>query len=378
MPTFKKTFPYDPDYAVAPGEVLAEVLEELGISQLELAERLGVTEKHVSQIVNGVAPISVDIALGLERVTGVPAGFWSRLDQIFRQRQRRLREREQFRQWLEWAKRFPLGELRRRNILKNRVDQPEVVGELLGFFGVTSPDAWQRGYCSGRFAFRRSKNIVGKEEAIACWTRLCELEAQRISCRDYDPKEFRKTLKEIRSLTARDPREALPKVPKLCAEAGVAVVFVREFRGAPISGVAWWPTPRKALIGLTLRGKRDDRIWFSFFHESGHILHGSKKDVYLDYEMEPTDSQDNDEDKADQFAREFLIPSKYEGELRALRSADQIRMFAEKLGISTGIVVGRLQWDGIISYSQFNFLKKRIDWDILEGNSGESPNDGVG
>jgi hypothetical protein len=68
----------------------------------------------------------------------------------------------------------------------------------------------------------------------------------------------------------------------LCREAGVAAVLVREIKGAPVSGAAKWLSPRKAMIGLTLRGGRDDRFWFSFFHEARHLLHDSKKETYTE------------------------------------------------------------------------------------------------
>ncbi len=49
----KTKFPFEPDYAVAPGRTLLETIEMLGIDQNELAERTGLTPKTVNLIING-------------------------------------------------------------------------------------------------------------------------------------------------------------------------------------------------------------------------------------------------------------------------------------------------------------------------------------
>lgn len=72
-----KTYPFQPDYAVPPGATLKETLEAKGLSQADLAVRSGMAEKTISQIVNGIAPISCETAEKLELVLGIPASFWN-------------------------------------------------------------------------------------------------------------------------------------------------------------------------------------------------------------------------------------------------------------------------------------------------------------
>src|SRR6266566_420745 len=67
---------FQPDYISPPGETLADMLEQSGMTQTELAQRLGVSLKHVNQVVKGAASISAELALGLEKVFGVSASFW--------------------------------------------------------------------------------------------------------------------------------------------------------------------------------------------------------------------------------------------------------------------------------------------------------------
>ena len=68
---------YKPDTVTAPGFYIQEKLEELGMTQTDLAGRIGRTKKTVNEIITGKAPIEPETALQLERVLGIPARFWS-------------------------------------------------------------------------------------------------------------------------------------------------------------------------------------------------------------------------------------------------------------------------------------------------------------
>lgn len=78
--------------AVHPGEVLAETLSERGISQRELARRLGISVKHVNEICNGHAMYSAAMALRLERVLSISASVWMRLRADYELARARARE----------------------------------------------------------------------------------------------------------------------------------------------------------------------------------------------------------------------------------------------------------------------------------------------
>jgi Zn-dependent peptidase ImmA (M78 family) len=144
----------------------------------------------------------------------------------------------------------------------------------------------------------------------------------------------------------------------LCAACGVAFVLVPEIKGAPVSGAAKWLTATKAMVCLNLRGKSNDRFWFTFFHEAGHVLNDSKKQTYIDVDYK----DDPREQSANHFAASLLIPDECEEDLQGLQSYHSVEAFADQIGIAPGIVVGRLQCEGIIPYSHLNKLKVRLDW----------------
>jgi len=73
-----------PDVAVPPGEFLAEEIEARGISQKELARRMGRPLNAINEIVNGKKAITAETALQLEEVMPeIPARFWLNLETDF-------------------------------------------------------------------------------------------------------------------------------------------------------------------------------------------------------------------------------------------------------------------------------------------------------
>jgi len=71
---------FNPVFAVPPGETIRENMVYLNMNQEELAVRLGISAKHLSDVLNGIAPITHDTALKLESVIGPSAEFWMELE----------------------------------------------------------------------------------------------------------------------------------------------------------------------------------------------------------------------------------------------------------------------------------------------------------
>jgi HTH-type transcriptional regulator/antitoxin HigA len=74
------------------------------------------------------------------------------------------------------------------------------------------------------------------------------------------------------------------------------------------------------------------------------------------------------EDEANTFAADFLIPPrKFAGFSRQVPfSKARITAFAQEIGIAPGIVVGRLQHDGLLQQSHCNELKRRFEWTLSD------------
>ena len=275
-------FTHQPDYAFHPGETLVETLEELGMTQKELAERAGRPLKTINEIAQGKAAITADTAIQLERVTGVPANFWNNAQRNYEAALARQAEAETLQQGIEWLRSFPINPLWKLGWIP-KVDNPiEQLRALLSFFGVAGVEEWRQLWDQPQVAFRKSKAFDAHPMAVASWLREGERRAQRVVTRPFDRDKFIAALLEIRKLTTEEPETFEPAMKSLCAEAGVAVVLVPEVPGTRAYGATCWLTPEKAILQLSLRGKAEDFLWFTIFHEAAHILKHGKREVFIE------------------------------------------------------------------------------------------------
>lgn len=80
------------DYAVAPGEYLAEWQERVGTSQHAVSVTIGVDPGIISDIFAGVTPIDDELATKLEQLTAIQASTWLRFEEQYQQDLARLRD----------------------------------------------------------------------------------------------------------------------------------------------------------------------------------------------------------------------------------------------------------------------------------------------
>jgi len=361
---------YAPDVVSPPGETLEETIEVLGMSQAELAERMGRPQKTINEIVNGKAAITPDTALQLERVLGVPAHFWLNREQHYQEWRARQAEEDRLRGEVAWLGALPVAEMVQHGWIEAFGDPIEQMRELLRYFGVASPAQWQEVWMNPRVAFRHSLAHTSDPGALAAWLRKGELEAQQLTCAAYDAVRFKEMLHAARELTMEPLATSLPAVRDLCAAAGVAVVVVPALARSRASGATQWLSPTKAMLLLSLRYRTDDQFWFSFYHEAGHILLHGKRSAFIDDGIDDGGAADNlrtsddtKEAEANRFAAGTLLPqAAYRRFVRQNPrfSKERICAFAAEQGIAPGVVVGRLQHDGHLPYTHCNDLKQAV------------------
>lgn len=338
---------------------MAELLAERGLSQRELAVRTGRPPKTINEIIRGKAEITPDTAIQLERALGVSARFWLAREDEYRRSLAARREERQLLAEVDWLRQFPIREMADRGWIPACDSKVEKMRAALNFFGVASPTEWRSVWLEPQAQFRKSQAFRSNAGALAAWLRRGELEASRAKCAPFDRQRFMSVLRSLRRVTAEPPETFDPQLRTMCAECGVAVVFVGEIRGSSVSGATRWLSPTKALMQLSLRYKTDDHLWFTFFHEAGHVLLHGKRSVFIEKDGRATGAE---EEEANQFAADLLIPRlEYK---RLLASApfteSALRRFARDSGIAPGIVVGRLQHDGQLPHSHLNGLKRRL------------------
>lgn len=332
-----------PDYTVTTGDFIAEWMDREGINAAELARRLDVTRKHVSELLSGKAPLSHPVALALERVTGVPARIWNQYESGYRGDLARAGEAEELEAQYERAREFPLPYLRKwKYITANARDRVETVRQLLTVLGAANLDAFTTTWAKSSVAYRRA--AIGRDDSLhlATWLTLGERHHDRQDdLPTFDREATRELVPELRVLTRRDPLDAVEECVERLREVGVVVCFIPPVPGLGIHGATRWLNGRP-IVQLSLLWKSDDQLWFTLFHELGHVVLHGDRELYVAGESDEAES-DTAEHEANAFASDLLIPPQYVEKLPWTRDIQAVTMLAEELGIAPSIVLGRVQ-----------------------------------
>ena len=171
-------------------------------------------------------------------------------------------------------------------------------------------------------------------------------------------------LPEIRRMTTEQPQEYVPRLTKSLAGAGVALVICPHLSKTYAHGAVFPLGNEKTVMMLTIRGRWADVFWFSLFHELGHILLHRRQGVIVEYDNGVSDIKDM-ETEADKFAANTLIPPQ-EWDTFIMENNTffpiTIQTFASRIGVHTGIIVGRLQHEKLLKQDWLKKLRTRYIW----------------
>ncbi len=348
------------EFIVPTGRIIKEYLDENNISQKELCTRIGMSEKHISNVLNGNSRLTEEFALKLEKVlVGIDASYWLNYEVKYREMLARDEELVKLNQsgLDEIANKFKFKEV----FAGLGLSLVEQATEMLKLLKISSFDNFVDTYSNLAVDFMEDG---GDKESIAVWLNLCESEIEiqnsEIDQIDYDSKELEKSLDKFKNIAYNGNVElSINSCRKLCNRLGIYLVFCEAITNSKVRG-ALTTYKGHPTIYLSKRFRSHDNIWFAFMHEIGHLIkHYNKKDTIITFE-DSESSTNTKEIEANKFARDFFInDSDYKQFLiKNQFTSDNIRQFAKKQNVLPGIVVSRLQHDGKIGYDRYSYLKE--------------------
>ena len=339
--------------ATPPGATMKEQLNDRGMSQKEFAARMDMSEKHISRLINGDVQLTPETAVRLEMVLGVPAKFWNNLEAIYREKMIKAEAENAMDADAEMAKQFPYSEMAKFGwVPETRVAKEKVV-YLRKYFEVVELSLLGNQQIT-RIACRRLATTEKSDLALMAWAQKAKIIARDIQTEPINIKGLIATIPELRKMAVLKPKEFCPQIKKCLADCGIALVFLPHLKGSFLQGASFMGG-KKIVLGLTARGKDADKFWFSLFHELAHIV--------LGHVGQPDGTSDEDEKAADKWSGNTLIAVEDFERFRQGRdySEKSVIRFAKEQGIAPGIVVGRMQMDGMIKYSMLNHLKEKYE-----------------
>lgn len=350
-----------------PGDTIQEHIDHIGMSQAELAERLGRSVTKLNELIKGKAAITKETATKLEYVLGVPASFWLNLERQYQDELLEIEKMEHLEQCKAWTEKFPLSIMKKIGIVPNTRNKAEIADSLLKFFRVASPRQWADIYVGSSLAFKIELKYTAEPEAISVWLRLGELQARNINTAPFDKKALRGSLSQIQTIAYNHSSNWLDELQEVFSSCGVALVYTPCIAKAPIYGASRWIKNNTIpLIQVTDRHKDYNAFWFTLYHELAHILYHGKKEVFIDG-LESIQPDKTKEDEADAFAARMLLSEKERNELFSHTSFDKklVLQLAQKFKKHPGIIVAQVQreYNQLYKNVQLNSLKEKVFFD---------------
>jgi HTH-type transcriptional regulator / antitoxin HigA len=353
------------DLLIHPGETISDLLEERGITQKELAQRAGVSEAFLSDVIHGKKDISRGLAMGLEYALGIPNSFWLNLQANYDAELLSLQEEESV-QEDEKAVLISIRDvveyLRKQDVIAKELTPEQTVVSLRKVFQVSKLTGLRALAPAG--AFRMSDKAAVNPDVLGAWLCLCKAnESRNQTVSSFGLERLDELVSKLKSIMLNGRGDLQKALAELFSEYGIDFSIVHNFRGAPVHGYISRKEDGTYRMVLTLRGAAADIFWFSLFHELGHIVNGdiAKPGDYIDAQNSKNEKREH---AADEFAsRALLEQASYQRFVdEKTYSYVAIKTFAQTQGVPTYVVIGRLQKEEIIPWTWYQKYKPKYRW----------------
>lgn len=348
--------------AFHPGYYVAEIIEDMGVTQAEFAVRMGTTSKTLSQLVNGQANISNDLAQKLSTMLGTSIEFWLNLQTAFDEKVIEINkakatdEQAEIVAVIDYSYFVKLANLPVARTVREKIDN------LCSYFRIADLRILKQNDFLVNFrtgiATVEDKNIINSR----AWLQTALNVAARIETAPFNADKLKAYIPEIRAMTLQNPEVFLPRLREIFSSCGVAFVLLPYLKNSGINGAVKWINQDRVVLAMNDRRLNADTFWFSLFHEIKHVLQQKTKTVFVSSSKQEMKAMDEKlEEEADIFAQNTLIPIRDYRQFAPSRytSDAEIIAFAKKIGIHPGVVAGRLQHDHIIAPNRCSALKQQ-------------------
>lgn len=358
------TSEYKDIVAFHPGYYIADVIEDMGVSQAEFATRLGTNTKTLSYLLNGQANITNDLAKKLSVMMGTSPDVWLNLQNTYDQKLIEIQQAKDFDEQAEIVRLIDYKYFIEIVGLPVTKAIKEKIANLCGWFKVSdlrimlTPD-FLVNYRTG-VSNVNEKNIINSR----AWIQTAINFSHRIETNPYDAEKLKAYLPELRSMTVQSPEVFMPRMREIFAECGVAFVLLPNLKNSGVNGAVKWINDERVVLAMNNRRLDADIFWFSLFHEIKHVLQRKIKTVFISYgEKEMIELNEKLEEDADNFATNYLIPAVAFRRFspNKFTSDAEIIAFAKSIGVHPGIVAGRLQHEGILPPNRCSKFKEKYD-----------------
>lgn len=349
---------YNDSIAFHPGYYIKEIIDESGLTQEDFAKRLDTTPKNLSYLIRGEQNLSIDIAMKLSRMMGTSVHYWLNLQNAydaliaqFKSEEELVEERKVFElfDYKYFRENYGLPDLPRK--------KDEQIKQVREFLNVATLTVLTKRDMAVNFRQSNDEISEGSTVKANAMVQIATNRALKVNAPKFNKKKFEDAVRYALTLTGKH-EEFYPLIRSAFLEAGIILVILPNMAGSKTNG-ATKKIGDNIMLMVSDRNLYADTFWFTLFHEIGHIMNG---DYGISFEKESGEQ----EEAANTYAKDSLIPpEKYQEFISSGRfDVQSIRMFANQIERDPGIVLGRLQKEGLVDFGDWTLKPLRHKYKV--------------
>lgn len=340
-----------PYRAVHPGEIIADDMKELNITQAELSRKTGIPKSVLNDVIKGRRDINPEMAILIADVIGYTPQMLLAMQSNYdldraRISERVLRQQKANSTWDVLKDFVSIDFFKRAKVLKgNVVDDVKII---MGIFGADSIDkiiSLNADEIAHAY-YRKSEVLSTDQKVLFSWKYYCYYLSESVSMdTPFNKDGISNLVTEINALI-RENKDTVKRTRNLLESYGIRFMIVPKYGQMPVDGFAFWKGDNPTIV-LTLRKKTIDNFSFTLLHELGHLYLHLDKDGFADVDIDSR--RDKREDEADEFAHNSVIPSSaWDGFIRKKYSpfeiSSPIKDLAERYEVNPQVLLGRYKF----------------------------------
>lgn len=324
------------------GSMLKDYLEYNRITQSEFADMLGISQKHVSEIINGSTRISEELMVAISLITDIDINVIAYMENKKDMHNYLINKFKNEKDIKTFLNSYCIKEMEERNWikLKHKDDLTTTALDLLNFLKIKSFDI-ETSYMNNRILYKKNEDADMKK--ILLWVRHCDSLIANINVPIYQASKLPDLINELLLESKKEFNKE--SIIKLFNKYGIILVLEDALKGSKVRGCTSVKV-KTPVIYLTSYFKTKDSFYFTLFHEIGHIKSDYNKLInkILIYE--------EDETSKDEFALNIMIDKRIKEEINKMEYFDNqvINDLSKNYNISKSFIVGYLARINKISY----------------------------
>lgn len=326
------------------GKYLKDYLEFNNISQSEFAMRMGITQKHMNELVNGKTNITLEMAANIERLTGINSSFIINIENTRRMKEKILNQYEDTKILKkEIFKKYYVSELKKNHWIqfKDETDILQICIDILDFLKIKDFQIVPK--LEEQVLFKKTGNDFNK---IALWIAHCDEVVKEQEVKEYNSYNLLFLVKDLKEYAYNKPIN-ITEIKEILNQYGIYFACEKAITGTKVRG-AFKVKGKQPAVYITDNYAGKDSFFFELFHELGHC----KTDYNEGKNKIIIDGNEEKERKADQFALEMMVGQDiWEKIEKANLDENKIKEISKNYQIPMSFIVGRLVKMNKISYN---------------------------